>query len=70
MKSTFTTIQERGILTSAYKKEIKEDIANAKAESICNIKSMIFDHDESIESNAGAILKVAVFAFSIIFIIV
>lgn len=63
------TIEERGILTSAYKQEIKEDIRLEKSKSMSVIKSMILNHHGRIESQTGTILQVAVFMFAIIMII-
>jgi hypothetical protein len=61
-----TNVLERGILTSAYKKEIKNNIRTEKRASISAIKSLILDHHENIESQTGAILRVSVFAITIV----
>jgi hypothetical protein len=60
------TVLERGILTSAYKKEIKNNIRIEKRASISAIKSLILDHHENVESQIGAILRVFVFAIAIV----
>jgi hypothetical protein len=64
--TTTTTVLERGILTSAYKQEIKQDIRIAKAESLSRIKSLITNHQGKIESQTGTILRVSLFAVVII----
>ena len=56
-----TTVLERGILTSAYKQEIKSNIRTAKRKSVSRVKSLIRNHQENIESETGVILKVALF---------
>lgn len=61
-------VEERGILTSAYKQEIKKNIRLEKSKSISKIKSMILNHEGKIESQTGVILQVSLFAFAIILI--
>jgi hypothetical protein len=60
------SIEERGILTSAYKQEIKRDMRLEKSKSISKIKSMILNHEGKTESQTGVILQVSLFAFAII----
>ncbi|MEE9408610.1 MAG: hypothetical protein V3V28_11110 [Polaribacter sp.] len=62
-----TTVLERGILTSAYKQEIKKDIRNAKSKSLSSVKSMIINHGQ-IESQTGTILRVSLFVIAIVMI--
>jgi hypothetical protein len=62
-------LEERGILTSAYKQEIKRNIRIEKTKSISRIKSMILNHDRKLQSQTGAILQVSVFVFAIILIV-
>ena len=50
------TIEERGILTSAYKQEIKENIRLEKSKSMSGIKFMILNHQGRIQSQTGTIL--------------
>jgi hypothetical protein len=66
--TTTTTVLERGILTSTYKQDIKQDIRIAKAESLSRIKSLIVNHQGKIESQTGTILRVSLFAVAIIMI--
>lgn len=69
MKSTYTNTLERGILTSTYKQEIRESISASKRESVSQMKSMILDHQNKIESQAGTILRVSFFMVAIIFMV-
>ena len=70
MKYLQTTTQiERGILTSAYKEEIRNNIKNEKVKSLSKMKSMIFNNHKRIESQAGTILKVSFFMLAIIFMV-
>ena len=65
MKSTATTTSiERGILTSTYKKEIRNNIRNSKSESLSKIKSLMINNQHRIESQAGTVLKVSFFAIA------
>jgi hypothetical protein len=69
MKYTTTVpVLERGILTSVYKQEIKNDIKIAKSKSLSNIKSLLLNHQGKIESQTGTILQVSIFAIAIIMI--
>ena len=68
MKSTYTSSVERGILTSSYKREIKENVRLEKSKSVSKIKSLILNHQGRIESQTGTILQVSLFAFAIIMI--
>ena len=63
------SITERGILTSTYKKYIKMSKKFKKSKSVSRIKSMILNHHGKIESEAGTILQVSLFAFAIIMIV-
>lgn len=63
------TIEERGILTSAYKQEIKENIRLEKSKSMSGIKFMILNHQGRIQSQTGTILQVVFFLFAIIMIV-
>jgi hypothetical protein len=67
MISTYTSSVERGILTSTYKREIKENVTESKSASISKIKSLIINND-SLESQTGTILKVSLFIVAIIMI--
>ncbi|WP_159948968.1 hypothetical protein [Polaribacter septentrionalilitoris] len=62
------SIVERGILTSAYKQEIKHQSQIAKSKSVAQIKSMLFNQS-NLESQTGTILRVSVFMMAIILMI-
>jgi len=62
-------ILERGILTSSYKQEIKNNIRDHKMKSISSIKSMILNHHGKIESQTGTILRVSLFMIAILFVV-
>jgi hypothetical protein len=63
-----STIEERGLLTSTYKQEIKKAVRIAKKNSLSKIKSMLINHHGKIESQTGTILQVSLFA--IVFILI
>ena len=60
---------ERGILTSTYKQEIKNQSQIEKAKSVSQIKSMIFTQS-NLESQTGTILRVALFLVAIVAIVI
>ncbi len=66
MKYLKTITEERGILTSPYKQEIKKNMRLEKSKSISQIKSMILNHEEKTESQIRAILQVSLFVFILI----
>lgn len=68
MKTTYTNTIERGILTSAYKREIRQSIADSKRTTLYKMKSIIDRHHEKVQSQTGTILQVSLFAFAIIMI--
>ena len=63
------SLEERGILTSAYKQEIKKNMKLEKSKSVSTIKAMILNHHGKTESQVGTILQVSLFAFAIIMIV-
>ncbi|MDG1398497.1 MAG: hypothetical protein P8P88_08940 [Polaribacter sp.] len=69
MKSTYANTSERGILTSTYKQEIRENISRFKSTSVSGMKSMILLHQNKMQSQAGTILRVSFFMFAIIFMV-
>lgn len=69
MKTTCVTPIERGILTSAYKREIRESIRASKRESLSKFKDMIENHQARVQSKTGTILQVSLFALALVFII-
>ena len=69
MKTTYTTNLERGILTSAYKREIRENISQSKRATLSKMKSIIENHHDKVQSQTGTILQVSLFAFAVILMI-
>lgn len=69
MKTRQIETIERGILTSSYKNEIRQSIVNSKRETLSNIKLMIENHQAHVQSKAGTVLQVALFAFALVLII-
>lgn len=66
---TLHTSKERGILTSAYKREIRNSIRNSKRESLAKFKSMVEHHQNRFQSQTGTLLQVSLFAFLVALII-
>jgi len=60
------TLEERGILTSSYKQDIKKNMRIQKFKSVSRIKSMVLNHQGKIESQMGTILQVSLFVFAIV----
>ena len=58
-------VNERGILTSTYKQEIKNQSQIAKSKSVSQIKTMIFNQS-NLESQTGTILRVALFFIAVV----
>ncbi len=70
MKSTATTrVIERGILTSAYKREIRKNVRDLKSKSISRIKKSFRNHHERLQSQTGTILQVSLFAVILVMIL-
>ncbi|WP_405562482.1 hypothetical protein [Polaribacter sp. Asnod6-C07] len=69
MKSIYTNTTERGILTSTYKREIKQGISASKRATLSNFKSIIESHQDHVQSQTGTILRVALFFVAIIKIV-
>jgi hypothetical protein len=67
MKTSNINTIERGILTSAYKQEIRRNIAISKSASLSKIKYLLY-RQSNLVSQTGTILQVSVFAFAIILI--
>lgn len=70
MKSTaHPRVIERGILTSAYKQEIRHSIRNMKADSLSKIKNSLQSQQEKFRSQTGTILQVSVFTLALVLIL-
>lgn len=69
MRPLDTAPIERGILTSAYKREIRESISDSKRETISKFKAIIENHHEKVQSQTGTILQVSLFAIALVMIV-
>ena len=66
MKSTYSNTVERGILTSAYKKEIRANISESKRSTLSKMKFVVENHQANVQSEIGTILRVALFFVAIV----
>lgn len=70
MKSSVNNlVLERGILTSAYKREIQQNICTMKAESLYKAKSRLRSRGAKLSSDTGVILKVSMFVLALVAIV-
>ena len=69
MKTTYTNTIERGILTSSYKREIRENIATSKRATLSKMKTIIENHQIKVQSQTGTILQISLFAFAVVLMI-
>jgi len=70
MKSTaHSRVIERGILTSAYKQEIRQNVYDMKSNSLSNIKTSFLSQHKKLRSQTAAILQVSIFALALVFIL-
>ena len=60
---------ERGILTSAYKQEIRQNISEMKRKSLSQIKSSILNSHEKLQSKTGTVLQLSFFAIILVVIL-
>ncbi|WP_298512347.1 hypothetical protein [uncultured Kordia sp.] len=56
----------RGILTSSYKEEIKENFNNSESNSLFRLKQRVRTNQHRLTPAAGTILKVSVFVIAYI----
>jgi hypothetical protein len=68
MKSTYTNTVERGILTSAYKREIRENSIQTKSQSLSKVKTFLTNQPSILESQTATILRVSLFVIAILMI--
>ncbi|MFT4575817.1 MAG: hypothetical protein ACI9SI_000729 [Polaribacter sp.] len=61
---------ERGILTSAYKEEIKYSIIEMRRKSLSQIKSSIVNSHDKLQSQTGTALQVSLFAIALVVILI
>ncbi len=70
MKSTANyLVLDRGILTSAYKEEIKQGVCSMKAQSLFRVKNKLRKSSSRLYSETGTILKVSMFALALVMIV-
>ncbi len=70
MKSTaHPRVIERGILTSAYKREIKLSARDMKIGSVSRIKNSFLSQHEKLRSQTAAVLQVSIFTLALVFIL-
>jgi hypothetical protein len=70
MKSTaHPRVIERGILTSAYKNEIRQNVRTMKSNSLSNIKTSFLSQHEKLRSQTAAILQVSIFTMALVLIL-
>jgi hypothetical protein len=68
MKSTaHPRVIERGILTSAYKHEVRQNALEMRKESLSKIKRSFQNQHEKLQSKAAAVLQVSLFAIVLVF---
>lgn len=60
---------ERGILTSAYKQEIRYNIREMRRKSVSRIKSSFLTSHEKFQSQTATALKVSLFAVVLVVIL-
>ena len=60
---------ERGILTSAYKQEIRQSVRDMKSNSISQIKSSFLSQHEKLQSRTAAILQVSIFTVALVLVL-
>ena len=67
MKSAVNTLVfERGILTSSYKQEIRQNIQSMKVLSLSRVKSRLKKDSSKIYSETAIVLKVSMFALVLV----
>lgn len=68
MKSTaHPRVIERGILTSAYKREVRQNVLEMRKESLSRIKRSFQNQHEKLQSKTATILQVSLFTIALVF---
>ncbi len=67
--ASHSRVIERGILTSAYKQEIRQNIREMKKKPLSRIKSSILNSHDKLQSQTGTVLRVSLFAIFLVIII-
>ena len=60
---------ERGVLTSAYKQEIRQSIRDMKKDSVSQIKNSFLSQHDKLRSQTAAIVRVSIFSLALVFIL-
>ena len=60
---------ERGILTSAYKQEIRQNVRDMKSNSLSQMKTSFLSQHEKLRSQTAAILQVSIFTLALVLIL-
>jgi hypothetical protein len=60
---------ERGILTSAYKQEIRQSIRDMKVDSLSQIKNSFLSQHDKLRSQTAAIVRVSLFTLALVLIL-
>lgn len=61
---TYSNFENRGMLTSRYKEEIKENFSNTESQSLFNLKRRVRTNQHRFSPTAGVVLKVSVFVLA------
>lgn len=69
MKTTHQSTIERGILTSAYKQEIKNNIRNAQLETLSNLRDKVNAYHQKIQNNLITTIQLSVFSLILVLVI-
>jgi hypothetical protein len=67
--SAHPRVIERGILTSAYKQEIRQSIRDMKRDSVSQIKNSFLSQHDKLRSQTAAIVRVSLFTLALVFIL-
>lgn len=67
--SAHPRVIERGILTSAYKQEIRQSIRDMKKDSVSQIKHSFLSQHDKLRSQTAAIVRVSLFTLALVFIL-
>lgn len=71
MKSTVNSlVLERGILSSVYKKEIRQNIRSMKSQSLSRVKNRLKKDSSKIYSETATVLKLSMFAIALVLLVV
>lgn len=71
MKSTVNSlVLERGILSSVYKKEIRQNIRSMKSQSLSRVKNRLRKDSSIIYSETTTVLKLSMFAIALVLLVV